>query len=63
MLTIKKVRETAKNARKTLIYNRSTGEYQIKHGFTASCGEIPFRDESGKLSLNEDQLKKLLSYI
>ena len=63
MVTIKIVREAAKNAGRTLIYNRSTGQYQIKHGFTATRGETPLRDESGKLTLTEKQLTNLLIYI
>jgi hypothetical protein len=62
-LTIKAVRETAENAGKNLVYNRSTGEYQITHGFTASAGELPFRDENGKLQLNQAQLQTLKSYV
>lgn len=62
-LTIKKVKQAAEKAGKKLVYNRSTGEYKIVYGFTASCGEIPFRDEKNKLGLDENQLKKLLSYV
>jgi hypothetical protein len=62
-ITMKKLRKLAEENGKRLIYNRSTGLYQITSGFISSEGEMPARNESGKLVLNEKQLKKLESYI
>lgn len=62
-LTIANLRKAAKDCGKQLIYNRSLGGYQIKDGFNASEVEYPGRDEKGKLYLDDDQLKKLFSFI
>ena len=62
-LTLKAVREQAAKANKTVIYNRSTGLYQVTHGFTASEGVMPARDEKGRLCLDQNDLAKLASYI
>lgn len=62
-LTIASIRKAAKDAGKKLIYNRSSGGYQITSGFHASEIEYPGRDEKGNLYLDENQLKKLISYI
>jgi hypothetical protein len=63
MTTINTVKKLADQAGKTLKYNRSTGMYEIRYGFTSSEGEHPSRNENGKLELSESQLKKLISYI
>lgn len=62
-LTISSIRKLAKDAGKELIFNRLLGGYQIKTGFNASEVEYPGRDEKGKLYLDDNQLKKLISYI
>lgn len=63
MLTIAKVKKMATEKGKKFVYNRSIGMYQVVNGFDSSEGEIPFRDDNGRLGLEQDQLKKLASYI
>jgi hypothetical protein len=62
-MNIKELRQAANKAGKKLVYNRSTGVYQIIDGFSSSCGEIPYRDFKNKPHLTESQIKKLFSYI
>jgi hypothetical protein len=62
-LTIKYIRKIAKEAGEKLVYNRSTGEYQIISGFDSSVGDIPFRNESGEIELSDLQLQKLKSHV
>lgn len=60
---MKELKKAALAAGKKLVFNRSTGEYQIISAFVASCGEIPFYDEKGKKFLSDSQIKILRSYI
>lgn len=62
-MNIKQLRELAKNHGKRLVFNRTTGGYQIVGGFSASELEYPWRDKRGKPCLNEQQITKLASYI
>ena len=61
-MNLKKLKQTAIKANKTLIFNRCLGGYQVCAGFTASQPEFPDY-QNKKPVLSENQLKKLASYI
>jgi hypothetical protein len=61
-MNIQQLREAAKKANKKLVFNRGKGGYQIAgHGFDFS--EIAWRDEKGRLGLEQRQINNLFSCI
>ena len=63
MLTLKSVKAAAAEKGKAVKFNRSTGLYQVTHGFTSSEGVLPARDNKGKIYLSQQDLATLKSYI
>ena len=60
---MKQIRKLAQEKNKKLVYNRNLGGYQITSGFTASEVVYPYRDDKGRLGLNDEDKKILISYI
>jgi len=61
-MNLKKLKQMAIKANKTLEFNRSINGYQVCAGFIVSQPEFPAY-QNKKPVLSENQLKKLASYI
>ena len=57
------LRKAAQAANKKLVYIRTTGMYHIISAFVRSDGQMPFRNEKGRLELTERQKHFLLECI
>ena len=62
-MTLKDVREAAKEAGKRVKFNRGLGGYQIVYGFISSEIVYPSITDSGRLSLNKKDIYYLFSMI
>ena len=59
----KNLKNYAEQNGKSLVYNRSSGGYQITSGFKSSEVEYPARTKNNNLVLSINQLSRLHSYI
>ena len=62
--SVKRLRKAAKVAGKELVYNRSTGYYQIKSDpSTFSLGIECGRDENGELYIDDSLVKQVMGWL
>ena len=59
----KNLKNYAEQNGKSLVYNRSSGGYQITSGFKSSEVEYPAHTKTNKMVLSRMQLSRLYSYI
>jgi hypothetical protein len=63
IMNLKNLKELASKNNKNIKYNRNLGGYQVISGFNASEVVMAWRNEKGKLVLDQKDLELLSSYI